>query len=685
MADVLLTVGVNPNLDFSQFEKDLNAIFAKYEKGNKHTINLGFAMDKGAQSSLQNVDNILNGIQAEAKTTVSAIRELTAALQGAGTGGVKKVSKEVEQFRKHSKAIDDYFSMLKKLNSLNTDVHKGDDDLYASKSGKWSNLAAELNKAADAYNKVGEAIKSLPSPFGDRLEQHNNEAQSKYNAWFEETSNKASEIEERKLATKQEELNRLNKQAAVLQDRINRSLTDYTAGKSSRNAGSKSAYDDMRTQLKYIQELRSRLGGISGDMDVDFGSLKDGLAQIDSNLREDTSTLKANGDARKSWSQGFQDTISRLSTYFTASQMLMTAIRSMKAMVREAVSVEDAMVQMQIVTKSNSTEMAKFASVASRIAKQTASSITDIVDSATVYARLGYDSTASTTLAKYTAMISKVGNINVADVQSAVTAIVKAFTVDVNDVVQVEAVFDKLIETGNNLPISVAELAEGMNNAGSALAASGATYEQSLAMLAASNATVQNISKSSTGLRTIVARIRNTKAELDELGESMTEVEYDKIVKALTDYKVSMTDASGDIRNPYEILKDIAAVAKDLDPNDYAALAKTLAGTRIQNVFYSLVDNFSEAEKAMSLMGESAGALDSAFATYGDSISAHIQKFKTQFQDLSSAVIGSGVANNIIDLGTGFLNLATSITRAGAAIPTLIAGFAALKGAKSIF
>ena len=67
----------------------------------------------------------------------------------------------------------------------------------------------------------------------------------------------------------------------------------------------------------------------------------------------------------------------------------------------------------------------------------------------------------SSALAEYTAMLSKVGDIDVSDAQNAVTAIVKAFDVDASDV---QSVMDMLVEVGNNFPISVSQLAEGMNS-----------------------------------------------------------------------------------------------------------------------------------------------------------------------------------------------------------------------------
>ena len=50
---------------------------------------------------------------------------------------------------------------------------------------------------------------------------------------------------------------------------------------------------------------------------------------------------------------------------------------------------------------------------------------------------------------------------------------------------------NKLVVTGNNFPISVSQIAEGMNNASSALAAAGNTFEQSVALLTAANTTIE--------------------------------------------------------------------------------------------------------------------------------------------------------------------------------------------------
>ena len=120
-----------------------------------------------------------------------------------------------------------------------------------------------------------------------------------------------------------------------------------------------------------------------------------------------------------------------------------------------------------------------------------------------------------------------------------------------------------------------------MNNASSALAAAGNTFEQSVALLTAANTTVQDISKASTGLRTITARLRNTTVDLEELGEEMTEAKYEDLVSTLTDAGVQLRDLNGEYRSTYDIISDLAAKWDDLSSMTQAALATNIAGKRV--------------------------------------------------------------------------------------------------------
>lgn len=101
-----------------------------------------------------------------------------------------------------------------------------------------------------------------------------------------------------------------------------------------------------------------------------------------------------------------------------------------------------------------------------------------------------------------------------------------------------------------------------------------------MALITAAITTSQNASKASTGLRTIAARIRNTKAELDELGEEViTTAKYEEMVNILTKNQVKLMDEeTGQYRSTYAIIKDLAGVWDDMSSAEQAALATTLAG-----------------------------------------------------------------------------------------------------------
>ena len=295
-------------------------------------------------------------------------------------------------------------------------------------------------------------------------------------------------------------------------------LRKWSAAEKSSHQSSQVAYQSIKVSIEAMKSAQQVLDGLSksdaGYTDA-VQNLKAKVEEFRLVLKEAEQTIKANGDATRTLSDRSGELAKKFASWTTISQTVMLAVRSIKKMVSAAIELDDAMTQMQIVTEATTAEMDEFADSAAEAAQRVASSISDFVDSATTYARLGYSMDESSQLAEYTAMLQNIGDIDVSDAQDAITSIVKAFDIDASDI---ESVIDKLVTTGNNFPISVSEIAEGMTNASSVLAAAGNSFEESVALLTAANTTLQDASKASTGLRTIAARIRNTTTELDELG-----------------------------------------------------------------------------------------------------------------------------------------------------------------------
>lgn len=472
-------------------------------------------------------------------------------------------------------------------------------------------------------------------------------------ASIKSTANK-EEVESQKLLIKGTEeyraaLNKINTALIAAKD----NQKNWTAAQT----GKKSAeYENIVGQIRALEELRANLNNSK----VSVKEFRETYSNATSEIKNSSEAIRAAGENTRTFGQRVGTLAEKFGTWFSITRVIMSAVRAIRQMVSATIELDDAMTQLRIVTRTTEEAYNSYMESISKTATRVGSSITDLISSTTTYARLGYSLDKSSALAEFTAMLQNVGDIDVAAAQDALTAIVKAFGISVDEI---ESIMDKLVITGNNFPISVSQIAEGMNNASSALAAAGNTFDQSVALLTAANTTIQNAAKSSTGLRTIAARLRSTKTELDELGETMTEAEYGELVAALTKYNVALTDATGEFRSTYDVVADIAAIWENLTSMEQAALANAIAGVRQQSVFYSMVEQFQEASGAMEDMANSAGTLQESYAAYMESTTAHINQFKAAFESLSQATFSSDFLNGIIDFGTGLVGILETVVK----------------------
>lgn len=251
-----------------------------------------------------------------------------------------------------------------------------------------------------------------------------------------------------------------------------------------RSGKSNVEYTSIANNISVLKNLIAQYK--SGNMAA--SEFKQKIIEIQNSFRTSSETIRSAGENTKSFSDQIKGVAQRFGAWFGVTRVIMYVYRTMRQMVSASIELDDAMAQLKIVTQESDSAYEKFGNTIASVAKRTASSIPDIISSATTYARLGYSLEESTKIAEYTAKLQNVGDIDVADAQNAITSILKAY--DEVDADHIEDVMNKLVVTGNNFPISVSQIAEGMNNASSALAAAGNTFEQSVALLTAANTTV---------------------------------------------------------------------------------------------------------------------------------------------------------------------------------------------------
>lgn len=690
MVDFTLVAGIDTVSSYRNMSSELGAVIRLI---NKKPQRIKVQIDESSFKTMQSqLSSMLKSIGASAKLPVNGNMfgdMANKATQAAGA--VQRMNAALNSTSSTSKSAQVSLSTMQKtfnqmLALTTSNPHLVDTSQYANLQAQMASLSAIIEACNGDTTQLNSVLTSM-GVNGKVAIEGAKFAMEQFNA--EVIRNKAAQeaaTSAQKAATEADKTRQATQRASAMATRAynttlsqgENALRQWTAAEKSKNNSSREAYTALKSAVEAAKQAKAQYDGSAQSTE----KLNAATQHLKTTLTGTRATLIANGDATKSFSDRMGGLATKFGAWLSVSQVIMYAYRAVRKMVSASVELESAMAQMQIVTKASNEEMKKFGDEAAQVAQKTATSITDVISSSTTYARLGYNMDESKQLAEYTAMLQKVGDIDVGDAQNAVTAIIKAYDKGADEI---EDVMDKLVSTGNAFPISVSEIAEGMNNASSTLAAAGNSFEESTALLTAANTTIQNAAKSSTGLRTIAARIRKTKTELDDLGEAMTDADYEAMVNGLTRAGVSLKDANGEFRSTYDIIKDIASVWDKLSSMEQAGLATTLSGTRQQAVFYSLINNFKEASGAMDSMSESTGALDKAYGIYLNTTEAKVERLKAKFQELGSNLLSSDMLSGIVDTATAILNILNSITSVLGNIPTLVGAIAAsLSAVKNI-
>ena len=120
---------------------------------------------------------------------------------------------------------------------------------------------------------------------------------------------------------------------------------------------------------------------------------------------------------------------------------------------------------------------------------------------------------------------------------------------------------------------------------------------------------IKRESNSVTMWQTVSARIRGTKSELEELGESTDDVvsssKLRELVLGYTD--VDIMKNANEYKDIYTIVKEIGNVWKDLEDIERAALLEALAGKKQSNTLAAVLNNAERLEEIYQTAETSAG------------------------------------------------------------------------------
>lgn len=514
-----------------------------------------------------------------------------------------------------------------------------------------------------------------------------NEARIANNRIINDNKIAEQKIEQQSIKTQQAALKFKNQQASMARSQANYSKNLLTSQQNTimrMEAWGSKNMTGLQAHPEVLQNYSKELANLKNGVYLNEGSSK--MNSVFTQIKYQAQQAGIQTDSLRNRLTGILKNRIGFTLITTA---IATAIGAMRGLYQNVDKINSALTQLNIVASPGNNGLKKYFTDASAAAKDTGSDIVDTLESATSYARLGYQKEA-VNLAKLTTKYATAGGFESSDATTGITSLLQAYK-DV-DTTNLEKTLDKMVYVGNHFPISTAELAEGISNAGSALSAAGNSAAESFAILTGANATIQNISKSSTGVRTIAARIRNSETELEDLGETLdasynTVSKYRSKLKALSGVDILQSDRKT-YKSTIQILRELSKVWADISDIDKASITTMIAGTRQQNVFASIMENFDNVENSLKDMNENAdGTLDEANQKYLNSIEGKTNQFKATWEELSTTILDSDLIKGTVDMGSGILGFFTQLNKTIGTLPTvagLSAGLLSLVGNKGV-
>ena len=234
----------------------------------------------------------------------------------------------------------------------------------------------------------------------------------------------------------------------------------------------------------------------------------------------------------------------------------------------------------------------------------------------------------------------------------------------------------------NNFAISSAGIGDSLQRSASSLAAANTSLEETIALTTAANEIMQDPLKVGTSLKTISARVRGAKSELEELGETGEEVavstaKLQSTIKALSG--VDIMSSKTEFKSIYQVFDELAQVWGTLDDISQATIAEKLGGKNGLNTVYSIISNFQTAREVMGETENAAGSANEELAKSLDSIEGKLGKLSATFQELSSNLLDSDALKWILDFLNGAAQLLAKIAPLVEKILPIVGIFAGTK------
>ena len=594
-------------------------------------------------------------------------------------GQINKTDTLKLKFQIDSKHINDQIKELKKqlenLSGGSSDNKQSGSSGGKSASSEYANARKAMNDYYTAKARY-ERAQSRTTNVDDSLRQQWQQAESAFDSYFERTTvtidGQSKEILKLKDSVKgltEEQREAINSFASSkdLQSKIDSSNITANAQQAWSNLTAKvhdyinrveyaaSRDDEAARGLKELRELAN-----STDY-RGYDELKKKLAEVQHHINKcDLAT--------ETWGQKMIKTFGSRVRSALAGIMVAKVGQYIRDVYNNVVDLDEAVVNLQIATGKTREETKLLVKEYAGLAKQLGATTNDIADSADTWLRQGYSEEQTDTLIKNSTMLSKLGKMDAESASKALTSAMNGYKVAVKDSI---SIVDKFTAVDMEAAASAGDIATAMAETATSADVAGVSMDKLIGYITVVKEVTQDGAESvGTFYKTLFARMNNVAAGKfvdDETGESLNDVET-----VLHKLGIDLRNANGEFRKSADVLDEVASRWSSFDNTAQHAIATAFAGTRQQEKFIVLMENYGDAIKYAQVATDSAGTSTEKFDAWLGGVDGKVNTLKASFEEFSMALLDSNLITGAVDVLTKVLNAITAIVDAIGGLNTVL-------------
>ncbi len=313
-----------------------------------------------------------------------------------------------------------------------------------------------------------------------------------------------------------------------------------------------------------------------------------------------------------------------------------------------------ALVDLKKTTAMNSSELEQFYYNSNDVAKQMGVTTKEIIDQASSWSRLGYNTKeAATEMAKLSSQFSLISpGMDTTTSQEGLVSIMKAWNIGYQDVKS--EIMDNINALGNSMAEDNQDIVEGMERSAAALAAVGTSYEDAFAMFSGIQEVLQNAEVSGRALRSISMRIRGYDESTEELSNDLKNVtgeltDLTKTAEHSQGVSIFKDDSTTEFKSLVDYFGEIYDIWDEMSQkqqNDF--LQKAFGKTQAQ-AGAALIQNYSAVTKSLEVMDNASGSSDREMETVKQSITYKLNELKETWVGTIQELIDRGDIGKLVD------------------------------------